>query len=125
MRSREEWMELIRECSSSGVSASAWCKARGIATGSYYSAVSKLRECGLIPAQDSVGSHAGGRSLPQVVQINLDEPASPEMNADMPGDGRLADTAARISSCGMLIELTNAASSDAVMNILSSLQRIC
>ena len=40
-RSSQEWLDLITDCRTSGMTITAWCKAHSIPKGSYESAVSK------------------------------------------------------------------------------------
>lgn len=41
---KEEWKQLIRECQSSGMTVSSWCKANGVCEQTYYKNLKKLRE---------------------------------------------------------------------------------
>ena len=41
---REQWIALIKECQSSGMSVSAWCKQHDIVEQTYYKNLKKLRE---------------------------------------------------------------------------------
>ena len=41
---REQWIALIKECQSSGMSVSAWCKHHDIVEQTYYKNLKKLRE---------------------------------------------------------------------------------
>ena len=40
----QEWLGLIRECRSSGLSDKAWCEANNIASSTFYNAVTRLRK---------------------------------------------------------------------------------
>ena len=42
-RSQEEWLELIQECRSSGMTDRDWCDQHGIVISSFYNAVKRLR----------------------------------------------------------------------------------
>ena len=41
---KEQWIKLIRECQSSGMSVTSWCKTNGICEQTYYKNLKKLRE---------------------------------------------------------------------------------
>ena len=47
-RSSQEWLELITDCRTSGMTITAWCKAHAIPKGSYESAVKRLVNQGLL-----------------------------------------------------------------------------
>ena len=42
-RSQEEWLQLIMECRSSGMTDRTWCEEHGILVSSFYNAVKRLR----------------------------------------------------------------------------------
>ena len=44
-RSKDDWMALIQECRSSGMTDAQWCQANGISRHSFNSAVKRLRRC--------------------------------------------------------------------------------
>ena len=41
---KEQWIKLIRECQSSGMTVASWCKQNGIVEQTYYKNLKKLRE---------------------------------------------------------------------------------
>ena len=41
---KEQWIKLIRECQSSGMTVTSWCKQNGIVEQTYYKNLKKLRE---------------------------------------------------------------------------------
>lgn len=41
---REQWKAIIKECRSSGMTTTAWCKANGICEQTYYKHLKKIRE---------------------------------------------------------------------------------
>lgn len=43
-RSRQEWLQLITECRSSGMTDRTWCEQHGILVSSFYNAVKRLRK---------------------------------------------------------------------------------
>lgn len=47
-RSSQEWLDLITDCRTSGMTITAWCKAHAIPKGSYESAVKRLVNQGLL-----------------------------------------------------------------------------
>lgn len=61
---REQWLSIINECLSSGMSKTAWCKEHGISDKSFYYWQRKLREDAYISTIES-------SSLPAVKDINV------------------------------------------------------
>lgn len=43
-RSQDEWLQLIQECRSSGLTDRTWCEQHGILVSSFYNAVKRLRK---------------------------------------------------------------------------------
>ncbi|MCR5796733.1 MAG: hypothetical protein K6G63_02305, partial [Eubacterium sp.] len=42
-RSSDDWMKLIRECRSSGLTDAEWCRVNSVAISSFYAAIRRLR----------------------------------------------------------------------------------
>ena len=57
-----EWVEKVRECQGSGISASQWCRENGVSLKTYYYHLHKVREklCEQIPVE--VGAYHAGTS---------------------------------------------------------------
>ena len=121
-RSIEEWRQIILEARASGLSDYEYCRNKGIASSSFYRALSALRQqaCAL-PERSarSVEEH-------EIVPINLSE-------LPISRDDQLLDTAIpasfeatmRITLGGSTLELTNHADTAMVASILKMLTHPC
>ncbi len=112
-RSKQEWMELIHECRTSGMTASAWCEQHSIPRKSYTNAVSRLVREGLV---ESVHPGRTARQTQEVVDIS----------------SAAADTAVRdfqpavvLKTSLYCIEISNLAQQDTIRSTLAALQQLC
>ncbi len=121
-RTDEEWLNLIQECRSSGLSDKCWCEEHHIATSNFYYQIRRLRKMACeIP--DPVHSFPAKKQ--EIVQLSFDNPAECLLHENPSGVNSSLETAIRITSHGFQIEITNAAASETVFNTLSALQRLC
>lgn len=121
-RTDEEWLNLIQECRSSGLSDKCWCEEHHIHTSNFYYQVRRLRNkaCDIPePASSSFSSKQ------EIVQVSFDEPAVLPVQEKISCAPSSNETAVRITLHGFQIEITNAAASETVFNTLSALQRLC
>ena len=121
-RTDEEWLNLIQECRSSGLSDKRWCEEHHIHTSNFYYQIRRLRNkaCDIPePASSSFSSKQ------EVVQVSFDEPAILSVQEKMSCIPSFDETAIRITLHGFQIEITNAAASETIFHTLSALQRLC
>lgn len=107
-----EWTARIRECSTSGLSVKRWCEDNGVAEGSYYYWLKRVRvaACEALPViQKPV----------KIVPINLSSETIKSSTADQDNNSSLV---MRIGSVTM--ELNNNTSSLLIENVLRALQNI-
>ncbi len=85
VRSQREWMELITQCRQSGLSDSEWCRINGIASSTFYNAVSRLRKkaCEIPDASPASAGTLDLTARQDVVRIDIEPeqshcPASPQ-----------------------------------------------
>lgn len=117
-RTDEEWMNLIQECRSSGLSDKCWCEEHHIHPSSFYYQIRRLRNmaCGI---PEPIPSFPSPKQ--EIVQISFEAPA-PEAAGTEPS---VPETAIRIMIHGFPIEITNAAAEETVFHTLSALRRLC
>lgn len=118
--SSDEWMTMIQECRSSGLSDAAWCRMKGIPTSTFYSAVKRcrLKACVIPPVS------FGHDVLQEVVPVTFSEPVSP-----CPITRSLPD----VESFGTIqvvvndykIQLSDSCTKEAIKNILLAVREIC
>lgn len=121
-RTDEEWLNLIQECRSSGLSDKCWCEEHHIHTSNFYYQIRRLRDkaCDIPePASSSFSSKQ------EVVQVSFDEPAILPVQEKISCVPSSDETAIRITLHGFRVEITNAAASETVFHTLSALQRLC
>ena len=107
-----EWTARIRECSTSGLSVKRWCEDNGVAEGSYYYWLKRVRvaACEALPViQKPV----------KIVPINLSSETIKSSTVDQDNNSSLV---MRIGSVTM--ELNNSTSSLLIENVLRALQNI-
>lgn len=121
-RTDEEWLDLIRQCRSSGLSDKGWCEEHHIHTSSFYYQIRRLRKMACqLPETRCLPS----TKKQEIVEISFDEPVpypaqgNPSVGKDSP------QTAIRVIVHGFPVEITNAAASETIFHTLSALQRLC
>ena len=122
-RTDEEWMGLIQECRTSGLTDKRWCQEHNIHPSNFYYHIRRFREMACeIPKSCAAVSQA---NIQEVVQVSFDEP----MMYQPKGSSAVADNsfnaAIRITVNGFQVELTNSAAREAIYHTLSVLQRLC
>ena len=122
-RTDEEWMNLIQECRTSGLTDKEWCREHQIHSSNFYYHIRRLREMACeIPESVSGNTRAG---FQEVVPITFEEsfPNLPKSGIDMKSPG--FDTAIRITVKGIQVEVSNHAAGETIATTLSVLQRLC
>lgn len=121
-RTDEEWLNLIRECRSSGLTDKCWCKEHHIHTSSFYYQIRRLRK---MACQIPETTYISSPKKQEIVEISFDEPVPHPTQEKSSVGNDSPQTAIRIIVHGFQIEITNAAASETVFHTLSALQRLC
>lgn len=119
-----DWMQLIQECRTSGLSDKEWCFQNGIPVSTFYYHARKLRAsaCQLPEKKGAAGSPPGGSPLVQeVVPLALYDEGAGIPDAAGP-QGR---PAVRISCRGFSLEILDSAGEGTILSVLSALQGLC
>ena len=107
---REQWKTLIKECQSSGMTVTAWCKVNGICEQTYYRNLKCLRE-----------------ELCENLPVPVDVPEKPvtfkklEVTASLPN----TQAAVIIRLPQATLEINEGASQQTVQAVLLALQSVC
>ena len=118
-RTDNEWLALIQECRSSGLSDK--CQEHHIHTSNFYYQIRRLRQKACkIP--DPPHSTLSGKQ--EIVQLSFEEPAACLKPAQMEMD-RTPDSAITVTYHEFQIGITNAASRETIFHTLSVLQNLC
>ncbi len=121
-RTDEEWMSLIQECRSSGLSDKCWCEEHHIHTSNFYYQIRRLRK---MACEIPEPIHSPCAEKQEIVQLSFDDPVPCSPMKNSPAMNGSAETAIRITIHGVQVEITNAAASETVFHTLSVLQRLC
>ena len=71
-RSKDEWLDLVRECRKSGMTDAQWCLANGISRHSFNSALKRLRKCSYaIPSRKPHGLCDLTAPVQDVVKVDI------------------------------------------------------
>lgn len=112
-RSKQEWMELIHKCRTSGMTASAWCEQHSIPRKSYANTLSRLVREGLV---ESVYPDRPARQSQEVVDIS-----SAAGTIVIPG----FQPAVVLKTALYCVEISNLAQQDTIRSTLAALQQLC
>ena len=108
-RTDKEWLNLIQECRSSGLSDKCWCQEHHIHTSNFYYQIRRLRQKACeIP--EPVHSFEEPAVCPSSVQLKTDT---------------IPDSVIKITYHSFQIEITNAADRETIFHTLSALQDLC
>ena len=121
-RTAQEWMELIQECRTSGMSDKEWCDQHHIQRSSFYYHIRRFRDSACtIPEATLPVVH----DKQEEVQLRISDPLpihTPALNNSLEFTG---DTVIRLTVQGFRIEITNAAAGETIANTITALQRLC
>lgn len=123
-RTAQEWMELIQECRTSGMSDKDWCDMHHIQRSSFYYHIRRFRDSACtIPEATLPVVH----DKQEVVQLRISDSDplpihTPSLKNSLEFTG---DTVIRLTVHGIRIEITNAAAGETIANTITALQRLC
>lgn len=130
-RTDQEWMELIKECRSSGLSDKDWCDMHDISRSNFYYHLRKLRKqaCEIPEAASSGRINLRQEVVPVVVKED-NAPSVPEIPPSLnPVSQHLPDHAAGAAICihfrNVEVQILNGADSDVIRNTLSAVGALC
>lgn len=123
-RNEQEWIELIQECRTSGLSDKEWCFQHGIPISTFYNRVTTLRKkaCSIPAASKSVVTPS--QQVVPITIIEENDPFSLEgiQHVSVPDKSHPA-IILNINSCRM--EINNHADKEIILNTLLALQQLC
>ena len=110
-----QWTQIIRECRSSGQTVKVWCAEKGIDPKKYYYWLSQVRKAATqaLPATTNDSS---------IVPIHL---SKSELTVPVPAHTTGSnDVVATISIGNVLVQLSNQASPDFILNVMKAMQHV-
>ncbi len=123
-RTEQEWMDLVQECRTSGLSDKEWCNLHHIHRSNLYYHIRKLRSRACAVPDGSVPSLPNIQEVVRIPLTSLESRVVPEIPRQNTWSGA-NETAIRINFHGISLEITNTAASDTITNTISALQRLC
>ena len=130
--SDEEWLALINECRTSGMTDKAWCEVHDIHTSKFYYHIKRLRNKSCeIPDVIRSSSPKTQPVKQEVVAIDLsdstlmEQPSFQTCSAKALETVPVMDVAIRVNLNGIQLEISNHAAQDTIFNTLSALQKLC
>ena len=123
-RTDQEWLELIQECRTSGMSDKDWCDQHHIQRSSFYYHIRRFRDSACTIPEASLPVVHGKQEVVQIQISNADSfPVhTPALNNPLEFS---SNTAIRLTIHGFRIEITNAAAGETIANTITALQRLC
>ena len=125
IRKDDEWLELINECRSSGMSDKAWCLQNDIKPNTFYAAIKRLRmqACDIpAPTVPCV------QPVQEIVEIDMSLPDDYEYSSldyEKISSDRFSTAPVRITVNSAEIQIFNSADAATIFNIVSALQKLC
>ena len=116
----QEWMDLIQECRSSGLTDTAWCEAHGLHRSTLYHHIRKLRNKACDIPRLTYNGKAYTRQEVVPVTFEEDHDLSQGYFPDPPA-GKIA---ARVLVGSICVEIHNGACSDTIRDTLSALRAL-
>lgn len=124
-RPDQEWLDLIQECRSSGMTDKAWCEMNHIQPSKFYYHIRRLRKKACdIPAN----SKSASLEHHEIVKLQFDDPAVPVHDQSVQNPSNPSpdsSPAIRLNFRGCCIEVLNSAANGTIVNTLAALQSLC
>lgn len=118
-RSDDEWMALIQECRTSGLSDLEWCSEHGIPSSTFYNRISRLRKKACdIPAPVGHAIQTAQQIVPLTV---MEEPLATTSLDEIPAH----IPAVTLFVNGCRLEINNHAGPDTIQNTILALRQLC
>ena len=122
-RSNEEWLAIIQECRSSGLSDRAWCEQNHINPSSFYYSISRLRK-----AACNIPEHQKPVACEKQEVVEVSDPdllTRQDHYHTFNYSCKPEDTAVHLMYHGLHLQFTNNAARETIENILSVLHDLC
>lgn len=123
-RTDDEWLAMLQDCMSSGLTIKAWCQQHGITSKAFYYHKRVLCQMGYDIPKRQLSGEEKVKQEAFCVDLSEEKPAH--------GDGSSVETgesgcgaAIRIDFHGISIEVSNQAAPDTISNTLSALRALC
>lgn len=119
-RSDEEWLNIIKECRTSGLCDKAWCQDHGIQPSKFYYHIRRLRAKACEITERDNDPH-NTQQIQEIVPISFPEQPT-EHTKTVPFQ---MESAVRICYNGIQLDISNRAERETIANTLSVLRSLC
>ncbi len=117
-RSDEEWLNIIKECRTSGLPDKTWCLDHGIQPSKFYYHIRRLKAKACEITERDKNPHLSAQRQ-EVVQLSFEEPHGKCIPDVMPAQ---METVVRMNFHGIQLEISNLAERENIANITAVLQ---
>ena len=116
-----EWLDVIQECRTSGLSDTAWCHKNNIPPSTFYSVIKRLRRkaCAIPEAHAEIRS-----DVQEVVPISFNEPVT-TYQSPIALESSVDNSAIQIVVNDYKIQISNSCAKETIKNTLLALREIC
>ena len=123
-RTDQEWLDMIQECRTSGLTDKAWCEQQHIHRSNFYYQIRRLRKKACEIPDNPVSSC---QEYHEVVAIDFSTPESfPVKNVLREGRSENRGIPViRLAFPGFSMEILNGAAGETIRNTIAALQQIC
>lgn len=121
-RSDEEWIRLIHECRTSGLSDRSWCEEHHIQPSKFYYHIRRLRAkaCEITERETAVVQKQ------EVVPVSFsEEPVYVPPVKNIPQEELHSEPVVTLKMNGIQLDISNRAARETIANVLSVLQELC
>jgi hypothetical protein len=121
-RTDQEWLDLIQECRSSGMTDAAWCELHGICRTNFYYHIRQLKKKACEIPDNQVKSF---QECQEVVAIDFTAPLPEENISKSEACDYQKKAAIRLEFSGFSIEILNGADGTTIRDTIAALRQIC
>lgn len=120
-KSDNEWLDVIQECRTSGLSDTSWCRKNNIPSSSFYSAIKRLRQkaCTIPEPHDEIRNE-----IQEVVPVSFNDPVT-TYRAPATLESSVDSSAIQIVVNDYKIQISNSCAKETIKNTLLALREIC
>ena len=121
-RTDQEWMALIQECRTSGLTDKAWCEQHHIQRSSLYYHIRRFRSMACEIPDNPVSSCPEQH---EVVAVDFSDTTAVDTNNKCSDCTTVSAPAIRLIFSGFSMEIQNSAACETIRNTIAALQQLC
>ena len=121
-RTDQEWMALIQECRTSGLTDKAWCEQHHIQRSNFYYHIRRFRSMACEIPDNPMSSCPEQH---EVVAIDFSGADTVAVGEQLPDRPTVSAPAIRLVFSGFSVEIQNSAACETIRNTIAALQQLC